>query len=87
MYEEYRGLDKVHWPAADAFVEPDGTVPYYNLYSYLQDETLITGRDEATMTTFGYFEVGGVVSFDNEWSICMKTDYGVVNNLGGYFIW
>lgn len=42
-------------------------------------------RDEETMTQYAYFnEGGGLVSFDDEQSICDKTEYAMDNALHGY---
>ena len=83
MNQPHEGIDDVHWHAST-----DGTVPYYEIYPHLQDESLTTVRDDVTKTEYGYFdEEGGVVSFDDERSICDKMEYGILNRLNGFFIW
>lgn len=42
--------------------------------------------DSETGTPYAYFNdhKGGVVSYDDEQSICLKTDYAIKNDLNGF---
>ena len=41
-------------------------------------------RDEETKTPYAYFSNGGLVSYDDEQSICDKAEYAIDNKLNGF---
>jgi chitinase len=49
-----------------------------------QMNMMTTVWDDESMTPVAYFANGGMVSYDDERSICEKTDYAIKNNLNGY---
>ena len=64
--------------------QEDGGVPdYFNIYKKLAE--LNTTFDNETMASFA-FGHSGIVSFDDERSICFKTDYVISHNLGGVLL-
>ncbi|KAL7472651.1 hypothetical protein ACHAXS_013011 [Conticribra weissflogii] len=79
MNEPHDGADNAHW-AVD-----EGTPQYYNIVAKLP--SMVVMRDDTTMTPYAYFPSGGLVSFDDERSICEKTEYTVDNDLNGFLIW
>lgn len=44
-------------------------------------------RDDLTKSQYAFFDSGGLVSFDNERSMCDKTEYAINNGLNGFLIW
>lgn len=79
LEQEHQGTDKAHWG-------PDeGTPMYYNILKQLPYMTNV--RHEPTKTQYAFFEDGGLVSFDDERSICEKTEYLIDNHLNGFLIW
>ena len=64
--------------------QEDGGVPdYFNIYKKLPE--LNTTFNNETMASFA-FGHSGIVSFDDERSICFKTDYVITHNLGGVLL-
>lgn len=56
----------------------------YNIAKKLSQFTSV--RDEQTMTQYAYNQ-GSFLSFDDERSICDKTEYAMNNDLYGFIIW
>jgi chitinase len=76
------GTDTIHWPA------DEGTPLYYNIMS--QQSIMTSMRHELSKTPYAYFSSatgGGLVSYDDEQSICDKTQYVTDNDLNGFIIW
>lgn len=64
--------------------QQDGGAPnYYNIYSKLPN--LNVTFDNETIATFAFGDAG-VVSYDDERSICLKTEYVIQQDLGGVLI-
>jgi chitinase len=62
----------------------DGGSPlYYNIYKKMPE--LAISFDAQTMTPLAYND-NGIVSFDDPRSICFKTDYAIINEIGGVVI-
>ena len=81
LHSSHSGADDIHW------WDDKGKPQYYAILEKLQD--MISIRDDATRTQFAYFddEKGGLVSYDDNQSICDKVDYALSKNLNGYSIW
>lgn len=45
--------------------------------------------DEETATPYAYFDdvTGGMISYDDERAICLKTEYAIQENLHGFVSW
>jgi hypothetical protein len=43
--------------------------------------------DDETKTPIAYFPEGGLISYDDEQSICLKTEYALAEDLNGFIIW
>eukprot|EP00804_Cyclotella_cryptica_P022945 CCRYP_014974-RA/>CCRYP_014974-RA protein AED:0.06 eAED:0.06 QI:983/1/1/1/1/0.8/5/128/475 len=69
--------DSVTWQ------ESGGSPSYFNLYQKLPDLNITF--DIQTMSSFAHNDVG-IVSYDDERSICLKTEYVIQNDLGGFII-
>ncbi|KAL7482088.1 hypothetical protein ACHAW6_007768 [Cyclotella cf. meneghiniana] len=69
--------DSVTWQ------ESGGSPSYFSIYQKLPDLNITF--DIQTMSSFAYSDVG-LVSFDDERSICLKTEYVIKNELGGFVI-
>ena len=69
--------DKVAWQ------QDSGSPSYFNVFQKLSQ--LNTTFDNETMATFA-FGNSGIVSFDNEKTICIKTEYVIEHELGGVLI-
>lgn len=95
MYTAHEGADASHWLWRGAGVDADGGVPYYGIYPMLQPGnqrvSLVTVRDDVTKSEFAFFDGNGIgkglVSYENEWSLCVKAEYLMANELNGHFIW
>jgi len=79
LNQSHQGADKANWSV------DEGTPQYYNILDKLPN--MVSVRDELTKTQYAYFPTDGLVSFDNERSICDKTEYAIENNLSGFLIW
>lgn len=79
LYQPHAGADDATWH------QDEGVPQYYNIYNLLS--TMITERDEQTMTQVAYFHTGNMVSYDDERAICDKTEYAMDNGHLGYIIW
>ncbi|KAL7534555.1 hypothetical protein ACHAXR_005949, partial [Thalassiosira sp. AJA248-18] len=93
MYTKHEGIDTAHWVNADT--DRDGSVPYHSIYPRMASKnrigSLTTVREDVTKTVYAQFEHNGVgkglVSYENEESICEKAEYVLINELNGHFIW
>jgi chitinase len=82
LNQPHDGLDLNHW-AAD-----DGVPQYYNIANEIESGSMTSVFHELSQTPYAYFNNGsGFVSYENEQSICKKTDYAIENNLNGFLIW
>jgi chitinase len=80
QYGPHGGADTVHW------VEFGGVPQYDEILNNLSKMTSL--RDHVTKTQYAYFaEDGGLVSFDDNQSVCDKVEYTMKNNYHGIFIW
>jgi len=74
--------DQKNWP------QDLGTPVYYNIVDKLNNGTLVSVRHEPTKTQYAYFTDGsGLVSYDDQQSVCDKADYVNKELLGGLFFW
>ena len=80
LNEPHQGADLNNWSA-------DGGLPqYFNIVDRLS--TMTSVRHDASKTQYASFNSGdGFVSYDDERSICEKTEYVINNNLKGFLIW
>ena len=78
----HQGTDLINWSL------DDGLPQYFSIVERAASGSLKTFRHEASKTSYAYFEDGsGFVSYDDERSICEKTEYVMTNNLKGFLIW
>ncbi|KAL3815838.1 hypothetical protein ACHAXA_007480 [Cyclostephanos tholiformis] len=76
----HTGADTVSW-ALD-----EGTPQYFNIMDKIDEMTV--EWDDETATPIAYFPDGsGIVSYDDERSICLKTEYAIDESLNGFIIW
>lgn len=74
--------DQKNWP------QDLGTPIFYNIVDKLNNGTLVSVRHEPTKTQYAYFTDGsGLVSYDDQQSVCDKADYVNKELLGGLFFW
>lgn len=73
------GTDDTNWKV------DEGTPQYFNLVDRIDEMTV--AWDEETATPFAYFDTGGLVSYDDLQSICLKTEYAIEQDLNGFIIW
>lgn len=90
MYAKHGGFDDSHWINADS--DRDGRVPYHSIYPRLRTDSLTTMREDTTKTEFAKFDENnglgkGLVSYENEWTLCEKAGYLNLNKLNGHFVW
>mmetsp|Transcript_3415 Transcript_3415/g.6566 ORF Transcript_3415/g.6566 Transcript_3415/m.6566 type:complete len:585 (-) Transcript_3415:1200-2954(-) len=80
------GLNQAHSGAdMSSWSIDEGTPQYFNIAAKLP--FMMTVWDKKTWTPYAYFDNGGIVSFDDENSICVKVQYAIENGLGGFIIW
>lgn len=83
-----KGLGAAHGGTDDDAWEIDeGTPQYFNIMD--QIDRMTVEWDQETGTPYAYFDdsKGGLVSFDDEQSICLKTEYAIKEDLHGFIIW
>mmetsp|Transcript_12350 Transcript_12350/g.22891 ORF Transcript_12350/g.22891 Transcript_12350/m.22891 type:complete len:619 (+) Transcript_12350:133-1989(+) len=83
-----KGLDVAHVGTDDSSWEIDeGTPQYFNIMDQIDEMSI--EWDNETETPYAYFNdgKGGLVSYDDEQSICLKTEYAIRENLNGFIIW
>ena len=79
LYGPHGGVDTRHWS------EFSGTAQYYEILDNLFD--MISLRDDHTKTQHAYFDEDlGLVSFDDNQSICDKVQYSMENDSHGLYI-
>eukprot|EP00804_Cyclotella_cryptica_P010623 CCRYP_005442-RB/>CCRYP_005442-RB protein AED:0.09 eAED:0.09 QI:133/0.93/0.88/1/0.87/0.82/17/1617/824 len=88
LNQPHGGNDVASWP------DDDGSPQYFNIYSKLPN--MIQVRDNKSKTQYAYTSrleqpglqlPEGLVSFDDERSICDKVNYVQKHELGGFIIW
>eukprot|EP00581_Thalassiosira_minuscula_P005354 CAMPEP_0183742588 /NCGR_PEP_ID=MMETSP0737-20130205/64777_1 /TAXON_ID=385413 /ORGANISM="Thalassiosira miniscula, Strain CCMP1093" /LENGTH=1396 /DNA_ID=CAMNT_0025978175 /DNA_START=206 /DNA_END=4396 /DNA_ORIENTATION=- len=79
LNQPHSGADKAVWGI------DEGTPQYFNIVAKLPSMTTVW--DKTTWTPYAYFDNGGLVSFDDESAICIKVQYAIENDLGGFIIW
>lgn len=79
LNQPHSGADRSAWGI------DDGTPQYYNILDRLPDMTTVW--DSKTWTPYSFFPAGGLVSYDNEASICLKVQYALENDLNGFIVW
>lgn len=76
----HTGTDDTSW-AID-----EGSPQYFNIME--QINSMSVQWDDETQTPYAVFtDKGGLVSYDDERSICLKTEYADSRNLNGFIIW
>jgi chitinase len=81
-----KGLAESHGGADDTNWEVDeGTPQYFNIMEKINSMTI--EWDDETKTPIAYFPEGGLISYDDEQSICLKTEYALAEDLNGFIIW
>eukprot|EP00571_Detonula_confervacea_P004885 CAMPEP_0172318096 /NCGR_PEP_ID=MMETSP1058-20130122/33840_1 /TAXON_ID=83371 /ORGANISM="Detonula confervacea, Strain CCMP 353" /LENGTH=615 /DNA_ID=CAMNT_0013032827 /DNA_START=281 /DNA_END=2124 /DNA_ORIENTATION=+ len=68
---------------AQTWLEDGGSPQYHNIYQNMHEMSL--SFDLQTMTPLASYD-RGVVSFDDPRSICLKTEYAILNELNGLII-
>ncbi|KAL7442529.1 hypothetical protein ACHAXH_009809 [Discostella pseudostelligera] len=63
----------------------EGTPQYFNIMDKIEDMTVMW--DDQSATPYAITSDGGLVSYDDERSICLKTEYALKENLQGFIIW
>eukprot|EP00804_Cyclotella_cryptica_P028311 CCRYP_013185-RB/>CCRYP_013185-RB protein AED:0.09 eAED:0.09 QI:289/0.87/0.88/1/1/0.88/9/382/644 len=77
--ELHGGTDDINW-AVD-----EGTPQFFNIMDKISQMTYV--MDEESKTPYAYFDQGGLVSYDDESSICYKTEYAMNEQLNGVIMW
>jgi chitinase len=79
LHEPHGGTDDKTWSV------DEGTPQYFNIMDQMKHMTYVW--DDESMTPIAFFDSGGMVSYDDERSICEKTAYAIDNDLHGFIIW
>lgn len=75
----HKGTDDSNWNV------DEGTPQYFNIME--QIDSLTVHWHKETSTPYAFFNDGGLVSFDDERAICLKTEYVINESLHGFIIW
>eukprot|EP00554_Chaetoceros_debilis_P007329 CAMPEP_0194076696 /NCGR_PEP_ID=MMETSP0149-20130528/3460_1 /TAXON_ID=122233 /ORGANISM="Chaetoceros debilis, Strain MM31A-1" /LENGTH=1024 /DNA_ID=CAMNT_0038757527 /DNA_START=190 /DNA_END=3264 /DNA_ORIENTATION=+ len=76
----HSGIDANNWES------DDGIPQYFSIINRFGDMTSV--RHDVSKTPFAFFKGGsGLVSYDDERSICEKTEYVIDKDLKGFLIW
>ena len=82
LNQPHHGPDESNWS------DDKGVPQYYNILNEIESGSMTSVFHEDSQTPYAYFNDGsGFVSYENEQSICMKTEYAIENNLNGFLIW
>ncbi len=82
LNQSHQGTDLINWSI------DDGLPQYFSIVERVATGSLKSFRHDASKTPYAYFENGsGFVSYDDERSICEKTEYVINNDLNGFLIW
>merc|ERR1719253_424471 len=87
-FRDAKSLDAPHGGVDDMSWEIDeGSPQYFNIMDQLH--LMSVQWDDESKTPYAFFNdrKGGFVSYDDERSICLKTEYAINNSLGGFIIW
>jgi len=85
-FKDAKALGEFHGGADDiTWAIDEGTPQYFNIMEKIKDMTHV--MDEESKTPYAYFDQGGLVSYDDESSICYKTEYAMNEELNGFIIW
>jgi len=80
LNKAHGGLDDINWSL------DDGIPQYFSIMDKMN--TMTSVRHDISKTPYAYFNNGsGFVSYDDERSICEKTDYLLENDLKSFLIW
>jgi len=80
LNQPHQGADTNNWG------DDEGSPQYFNIVDRLPAMTSV--RHDVSKTQFAFFKNGnGFVSYDDERSICEKTEYAIANGLKGFLIW
>jgi len=80
LNQPHQGADTNNWG------EDEGLPQYFNIVDRLPAMTSV--RHDVSKTQFAFFKnEHGFVSYDDERSICEKTEYAIANGLKGFLIW
>jgi len=78
---EHGGTDEFSWEI------DEGTPQYFNVIDQINKMDVEWNEETGTPYAFFNDNKGGLVSFDDERAICLKTDYAIQENLNGFIIW
>jgi chitinase len=84
----FAGADRLFGPHGGSdpnWKEYGGLAQYHEILDKMLG--MISLRDDVTKTQYAYFEDGGLVSFDDNQSICDKVEYSMEKNIHGLFVW
>lgn len=80
LYGPHGGSDSSNWK------EYGGQPQYHEILDKVSG--MISLRDDVTKTQYAYFvKDGGLISFDDNQSICDKVEYSTEKNYHGLFVW
>ena len=82
LRQPHSGTDVNHW------VADKGVPQYYNIVKEIDSGSMTSVFHEDSQTPYAYFnDESGFVSYEDEQSICKKTEYAIENSLHGFLVW
>lgn len=67
--------------------EVDVMMSYHEIFPSLQNKEMSKGWDDVSKSIFGMNTWGELTTFEDVMSICWKMDYGIKNDMNGFFVW
>jgi len=85
-FRDAKGLGVAHGGNDDMSWDIDeGSPQYFNIMDQISSMSI--QWDDESETPYAFFTEGGLISYDDERSICLKTEYTNSNDLNGFIIW
>lgn len=84
----YHGAEALYGShTTELSTEVDVMMSYHEIFPSLQNNEMSKGWDDVTKSIFGMNTWGELTTFEDVMSICWKTDYGINNDMNGFFVW
>ena len=82
LNQPFSGSDLNNWGS------DEGIPQYYNIANQIEAGSMTSVFHDESQTPYAYFNDGsGFVSYEDERSICKKTEFAIQNGLNGFLIW
>lgn len=84
----YHGAEALYGShTTELTTEVDVMMSYYEIFPLLQNNEISKGWDDLSKSIFVMNTLGELTTYEDVMSICWKTDYGINNDVNGFFVW